>query len=486
MELLIQMLSFIVMPTETSISYRLATTIIFSAIVLLMVTCVDASYPTCNELSSKINFSSSIINTNSYSNTCEKLKHQSSCMTPEFHQVHQLAYLYVVEHYNQYKTITNLRPLRPFTFYQLLAILTLFDTQKIRHHQFNLSTFVKLTQRVATSTYSNSNAQLLNMPDWRQKEGVILEKDACPEGARCNRETLNALENMGVYDSQFPPIRQYDYTLFLGGSIQEMQLRLISLLSSMYFYQHNPDFQLGTIVALTCDRIIPPKEYKDYASMTFLNISESNGSPAVETGENLYEELTETTAFKGIIYSLQKFCSDKTHFETHRFSSEGYHPSRPVSFLSENSYESLLYERTNKGFFLNENFYTAACQFVDNFIAHTDKVLFFETKQRMSGNERIHRPTTKETVKTWLSQKQNNLHCSSNNQCEFLAVSNAPHIFYQHVAVLQGLEESLPASTKKVYQLASTGAAASHKIPMAYVLDDVTKLFYLEDKHPPE
>ncbi|OED43542.1 hypothetical protein ACH42_09905 [Endozoicomonas sp. (ex Bugula neritina AB1)] len=259
-----------------------------------------------------------------------------------------------------------------------------------------------------------------------------------------------------------------------------MQLRIISLLSILHIYRNNIDFQLGTIYALTCDRIIPTSEYESYGDMTFLNISQHLGAAWVQTTEDGSELLTETTAFKGIIYSIEQFCKSREFYEKRKFTLEGYHPSRPVSFLNKDSYESVLYGREEKGFKLKEAFIDAACDFTEN-----SPHLFFETKQIMRGIDQIERPTTKKTVKKWLDYK-GELFCKNEKQCEFLGISNAPNIYYQHLALLQGLEESILTPVKMKYQLATAGAAVSEEIPMAYAFDSLTKMLYMEEKHPPE
>ena len=400
---------------------------------------------------------------------------------PLIYKTHKFRYmyLYLIENYSQHGSIFGPKPIRPFSYFQQLALLELFETQKITEHKYDLIYALRLTQSYETSTLSNN--QLRQVADWRQKEGLILSEKSCPENANCNTDALYALQKMGIYDDQLPPARDYDYTLFLGGSVQDMQLRMITLLSTLFINRDQPGFNLGTIVALTCDRIIPPDEYKKYDGMTFLTIEERKGTPMVKTSDEKFEELTEATAFKGILYSLHQFCIHPDFYQSKSFTTEGYHTSRPVSFLNENSYESLLYEKNKDGYFLNENFLKMACQFIENNASPLTHI----TRQRLSGNEEIHRPSTKETAKKWLSQI-GEFNCKNHEQCEFLAISNAPHAFYQHVAILQGLEESIPFSSKQIHQLTTAAAAASYDIPMAYALDDVTKLFYLEEKHPPE
>ncbi len=392
--------------------------------------------------------------------------------------IKQLKKTNIVKKYDQIKLFHDISP-RPLNYIQQNAVFDLLMHQNITEHDFDISNIVRLTQRqdIASLSYQ----QWHQMQDWRQKEGVILPINSCPDKVMCDECTSDILQKIGVYMPFFPPFREYRYTILPGGSIQEMQFRIIALLAVLSIHGKKEGFSLGKIWGITCDRNIPSSEYEQYEDMTFLSIVKIKGSAIVKTGLNSEEPLTETSALKGIFYSLILFCNDTEFYENNKFTETGYHLSQPISFKSDDSFESILYESVDGGFLLNEKFREASCDFTKKYYeTHLD---FHETRQRKLGNVIIKRPTTKETIKTWLIDMGKSI-CKGTEECYFMMISNAPHIMYQHIAILQGLEE-YALSQNKSWSLITGGPAASLKIPVAYALDDLTKLLYLEDKHPP-
>ena len=391
-------------------------------------------------------------------------------------QSYQFTFLLLLQHYSRGNSF--FRNIRPLNHLQILYLVELLEVMRIYPHNFNSRDIIYMTQGKFSTKLTEQ--QIKNVKNWRIPEGETINFEDCPLGSQCNKAKI-ALYKLGTYSPLVPSIAQYDYTLFLGGSIQQMQWRLIGLISFLY---ENKDlqFHMGELHALTCDRSIPYDSKEIDKNTTILNIRRDNEHVLVETKSGVFKDLTETTAFKGLLFILKKICYSPAYYQTIQHTPQGYHPSHPVSFLDKDSFESSFYQKNKNSFILNSNFRDAACYFIKK-TNKLKKIKVFETKQQRTGIESVIRPTTKLTAKNWLA-KNRSLACYEKQLCKFLAVSNAPHALYQYSAVLQALEEHTPPSADAISELSILAPGASPEIPLGYPLDDLTRLIYLEYNHP--
>ena len=382
--------------------------------------------------------------------------------------------------YNPYQSVFNQQPLRPLSLHQQLAMLEVFDAQKITDHNYDLITMVNLSQKKNLSELDN--IQLKQATDWREIEGSVIHERACLNNTRCKEETSAALFRLGMYDAKVPKFQHYDYTLFLGGSIQEMQWRILMLLSLFEASLEDGRLSLGRIVALTCNRLVLKEEADESLPVTMFNVRHDPDNGRAKALVNWESEkfITETTGYQAILFSLSRFSESPEFFAHFQQTSLGYHPRLPVSFLAENSFESSVYEKQGYTFQLSNNLPELLKAFFRQYPA-TDS---FETLMQKKGETLRKRPTTKQTVKEWLKSQNNQLLCKKKNHCKILVISNAPNTFYQHTAVVQALEESVPRPTNLTYEVSSAGPGASLDIPTNALLDNLTKLIYLEAYHP--
>ena len=370
-------------------------------------------------------------------------------------------------------------PLRPFSINQQSAIIELLATHNITNHNYILSTMVKMTQYTGLSELDHT--QIQQAIDWRQNEGNKIIETACLNNSMCKEQTIQALSQIGMYDTQIPPMQHYDYTLFLGGSIQEMQWRMLVLLSLYKMSLNNKNFDLGEIVALTCNRLVLKEEAEELLPVTFFNITvDDHGRRALISNDDK-AVLTETTGYLAIYHSLKMFSTSDDYFRRFQETSSGYHPIQPVSFLARDSIEDTIYKKDGHTFKLSDNL----PKLLKSFLKRYPESNFYETPQKMAGASLVIRPTTKKTVREWLKSNNNTLKkCINKKPCRILVISNSPSAIYQHIAVLQALEESIEIPGSVVYELSTAGAGASTDIPTNALLDNLTKLMYLEDKHP--
>ncbi|MGB1271341.1 MAG: hypothetical protein ACPG5T_04640 [Endozoicomonas sp.] len=270
-----------------------------------------------------------------------------------------------------------------------------------------------------------------------------------------------------------------ELTLFLGGVVPEMQWRMLALLTIFKEFSIDNHYSLGQIVALTSNRLI---DYSEYDSNTVSSIFITRGGYVMVSEEQWIElkYLTETLAFQAMIIAMRLSCSSAWPSFTDLFgeSTAGYHPTAPTSFLSENSFESTLYKKEKYTFQFAEHMNDTVCRFLDR---HPD-IEIYETQQEQAGVFTLRTPTTKATVKSWLTTTRFN--CQSQPRCNVLALSNAPHTLYQHMAVLQGFEEVIPRAQEIKYRIYTAGPGASEEIPTNIPLDDLTRMLYLIDRRP--
>ena len=381
------------------------------------------------------------------------------------------------QHYNPYRSVFHQQPLRPLSFQQQIAMLDLFDILGITNHKYNLITMVNLTQ------YKNlaqlTPKQLRQAREWRELEGEVIHEKACRNNSQCKEHVSTALLKMGMYDSQVPPLQHYDYTLFLGGSIQQMQLRMMMMLSLFHTSLKKKELDLGEIVVFTCNRLVLKRETVERPSITMFDARhDSIGGWAYIDAEQ-EALLTETTSYQAIFHSLKTMSQSPEYFARFRETNTGYHPTLPVDFLAHNSYEMKLYKKRGYTFQLNERL----PKLLQIFFRRYPELEVIETPMQKIG-ELIKRPTTKQTVREWLKRRGSKLSCKNPNRCKILAISNAPNTFYQHTAVIQALEESVTQPTDMTYEVSTAGSGASLNIPTNTLLDNLTKLLYLEAYHP--
>lgn len=393
----------------------------------------------------------------------------------------KLPFRYWYHIYNSYNSIfSRHEQLRPLTFRQQLALLDVFDALGITEHHFSPITMINLTQKQNLSALTP--LQLKQVTEWREVEGAISQERACLNNSECKEKVSQALFEMGMYDSQVPDYQQYDYTLFLGGSIQQMQWRMMMLLSLFDESLKNNLLDLGEIVALTCNRVALKDEVDGTSGLMFDTsydtVNEIGSAPVGNDGMEFL--ITETTGYQAIIHSLRRMNESPDYFARFRQSSIGYHTTKPVSFLGVNSFEDKLYRRRGFTFQLSDKLRTVLKKFFERY----PDPLFFETQLQKEGETLKKRPTTKKTVKKWLAQRNNQLSCKDPDYCKILVISNAPNMYYQHTAVLQALEESITKPTNLIYEVITAGPGASMEIPTNALLDNLTKLIYLEVYHP--
>lgn len=385
--------------------------------------------------------------------------------------------------YDTHKSVFNDQQLRPLTFHQQLAMLELFFIHGITTHNYDLLSMVFLTQN--TNLSKLSPVQQIQARDWREFEGSIVREKACANNNHCKEETTTYLNKMRLYNSLVPKFQHYDYTILLGGSIQEMQWRMLMLLSLFNASLHDKTIDLGNIVALTCDRVVTKDEVDDSARITMFNISlDPRNELAKASISNDGEEviLTETTSFQAIYFGLKRMSESRECFNHFRETSAGYHPHLPVSFLAEGSFEASLYRKKGFTYQLSADLPEILTAFFNRY----PEAVYFESNMIKKGENLKKRPTTKLTAREWLLSVNNAPPCKDPNHCKILLISNAPSAYYQHTAVIQAFEESLTSSNGRTYEIYTAAPAASPEIPTNSVLDNLTKLLYLEAFHPEE
>ena len=386
---------------------------------------------------------------------------------------------HLIQHYAPYNSIFRQQQLRPFSFRQQIAMLELFDELGITEHNYNLRTMVNLTQ------YKNlpelTAKQLAQAREWREFEGSVIQEKTCRDDSLCKEKVSSALFKMGMYDHQIPPLQHYDYTLFLGGSIQQMQQRMIMMLSLFDSSLKHRKLDLGEIIMLSCNRLVDDREADERPSITMFDVSRDPINDLAKAYIDDYQEvfLTETTSYQALTYSLKKMSQSLEHFERFRETSNGYHPTLPVDFLAPDSFEIKLYRKLGYTYQLD----VRLPKLLRKFFKRYPDTEIVETPIQKIG-EMIKRPTTKQTVKKWLKKRNNKLSCKDPKHCRILAISNAPNTIYQHVAVLQALEESITTPTNLIYEITTAGSAASLNIPTNTLLDNLSKILYLEAVHP--
>ena len=390
---------------------------------------------------------------------------------------------HLFQYYNPYNSVFHQHSLRPFSLCQQLAMLEVFDTLGLSEHHNNLITMINLTQKKNLSVLTRT--QLEQATDWREVEGSVVHERACLNDSECKEKTAAALFRMGMYDTQLPSFQQYDYTLFLGGSIQQMQWRMMMMLSLFFTSIKNDNFDLGQIIALTCNRLVLKGEADESLPLTMFDVShdQNSGRAKAYVTENQEVLLTETTSYQAIYYSLKRMSrtsGEPEYFDRFRETSYGYHPTQPIDYLARSSYEQVLYKKLGFTFQLSKEL----PGILEKFFERYPDAHIFETSMQRKGETLKKRPTTKQTVKEWLRSLDNKLTCQNPNFCKILVISNAPNTFYQHTAVLQALEESITQATDLTYEVSTAGPGASMDIPTNALLDNLTKLLYLEAYHP--
>lgn len=398
---------------------------------------------------------------------------QRSCEPPPAHRLAQ--------YYNPYKSIFTQQPLRPLSFQQQLAMLDVFEALGISAHQYSLIAMINLTQKKNLSMLTS--LQLKQATDWREVEGAVSQEKACLDNSACKEKTSIALYNMGMYDSQVPYYQRYDYTLFLGGSIQQMQWRMMMMLSLFSeSLKSKNSLDLGEIVALTCNRVVLKEEADGTSAGTMFEVRYDSDSGRAKAWVNDQQELllTETTSYQAIYHSLKQMSHSPEYFTRFKETTLGYHTTKPVSFLGKNSFEKKLYGKRGFTFRLH----TRLPKLLTAFFKRYPNPVIVETSMQKKGETLKKRPTTKQTVKEWLGRRKYQLPCKNPGYCKILVISNAPNTYYQHTAVLQALEESITSPANLIYEVSTAGPGASLNIPTNALLDNLTKLLYLEAYHP--
>lgn len=392
----------------------------------------------------------------------------------------QLPLRHLYQYYNPHKSIFTQQPLRPLSLKQQLAMLDVFEVLGISAHNYDLVSMINLTQKKNLSVLTP--LQLKQITDWREIEGSVSQEKACLDNDVCKEKTSSALSQMGMYNSQVPKYQEYDYTLFLGGSIQEMQWRMMMLTALFAESIKANSLDLGEIITLTCNRVVLNNETDGISTGTLFDVHHDPDSSRAKAKIDDHHELllTETTGYQAIYYSLKQMSQSPEYFARFRETTLGYHPTQPVSYLGQNSFENKVYARHRHTFQLHPEF----PEVLTAFFRRYPNPVIIETKMQREGETLKRRPTTKQTVKEWLKERNNRLSCKNPRYCKILAISNAPNAFYQHTAVLQALEESITGPADLTYELYTAGPGVSRDIPTNALLDNLTKHLYLEAFHP--
>ncbi|MGI9276831.1 MAG: hypothetical protein ACR2PT_18540 [Endozoicomonas sp.] len=379
-----------------------------------------------------------------------------------------------------------------FRSVQQRYLLELLDLSGITAHENKLDNIVNMTQM--TGSRHLTDEQVEQSQDWRRTEGEDIRETHAGHDSALKSQFIDVLSRMNYYNAlRVQDQQKYHFTLFLGGSIQEMQWRMLTLLAVVDNYGSPGEINLGKLVALTCDRhIVTMTEAQDTSEVknTFFPIRPVNGKPMVEVGpgETLVhlEDLTEDSAYRAIYYSLVKMCEDPHYFARRRETSTGFHPP---GYLSRNSPELPYYQYQEDGgtYILTDAFRETACRFTRKYGINTFSVL-----EKAEGVNIIKRPTTKRTVRDWalapLAGEQ--LHvCQDKRLCRVLAISNQPSARYQQMAVYQGLQDTLPehwTGTDLLPEITVhlTAAGTSTGIPTDAILNNLTRHLYLISVHP--
>ena len=377
-----------------------------------------------------------------------------------------------------------------FSVDQHKKFVELLDELGITLHDFNLLTIVRLTQGKYSADLTPLQHKQLQY--WLNKEGEEVEETHDNfKGQKA--KVVNLLRSLHVYQTMVPPYSEsqpYDYTLLLGGSIQEMQMRFLTLVATFdnFRFRGAPgqtdkvqsQRNLGKVVALTCDRVVNSGAQYDqklevdpkYKTVWFevtrgmVDISEHEKS--------LVSDLTEDTAYKAIVYAVKRMCADRSFFEAHRRSTPGFHH---LDHLPEEGLASYLYKYTDYQYELTDEFLKASCRFLQQ---HPEPLTFL-TPEKPSGVADKERPTTKQTVKEWSKAEMPCIHAE---HCHILAVSSQPNARYQQVAVLQGVEDIMVPLTSTKMKISLAGLGVSTKIPTDEALENLSRALYMIEMRP--
>ena len=368
-----------------------------------------------------------------------------------------------------------------FSFRQHLTLIELLELLDITEHHFNLSSIVLMTQGRHKRELTSLQSQQLQK--WLQVEGDKI-KETHDKKRGMKGKLVKLLHELHFYQTLIPSSHDeipYDYTLLLGGSIQQMQMRFVTMVATfdnynmLDSYNRKSTRNLGKIVTLTCDRVVNSGSQKnseieidpDYETVWF---EVKDGMVDVSEHErSRVSDLTEDTAYKAIVYAVKRMCSDVDFFESHRKSRQGFHLE---GHLPEKGVINYLYQFTDYNFELSDAFLDASCRFLE----HYPEPVTLLTPELPSGAVDKSRPTTKQTVKEWVDV---NKPCSDQDECRVLTVSSQPNARYQQLAVLQGIEDTLLKNQTTKVQVSLTALGASDQIPTDEALDNLSRALYM-------
>lgn len=377
-----------------------------------------------------------------------------------------------------------------FTIDQHKKIVELLDELGITLHNFNLLTIVRLTQGKYSADLTP--LQHTQLQYWLNKEGEEIEETHDNFKGQKPR-LVSLLHSLHVYQTMVPPYSEthpYDYTLLLGGSIQEMQMRFLTLVATFDNFHFRKDSSqadneqshrnLGKVVTLTCNRVVNSGYQHDQK----LEVDPKHRTVWFEVNDDMVDisehektllaDLTEDTAYKAIVYAVKRMCADRFFFETHRRSTPGFHHQ---DHLPEEGLASYLYRYTDYQYELTDRFLDASCRFLQ----HHPEPETFLTPEKPSGVADKERPTTKQTVKEWTKHE---MPCIHTEHCHILAISTQPSARYQQVAVLQGVEDIMTPLSSTRMKISLAGLGTSTKIPTDEALENLSRTLYMIEMRP--
>ena len=365
-----------------------------------------------------------------------------------------------------------------FPIKQQEALVEILQLLSISLHNHDLATIVRMTQCNELDQLTTEQQQ--QCQNWLIKEGNggIRETHVLVK-----EKLVSLLRELKLYQTLIPAIPvtagTLDHTLLLGGSIQQMQMRFLTMLAYFDNYGAPGERSLGELITLTCDRIVNHGLDNDSEIEIDLHRDtiwfDTDGDRAL-TGENKMtpiRALTEDTAYRAIHYAVEAMCNSDEYFKKHRYSVMGFHQRDHYPAISAINY---LYKKRKYYYELTDEFRDAACRFMKKYPLST-----YSSPEQFYGTTSVGRPTTKETVKNWIEEYAP---CVTDKSCNILTISNQPNARYQQIAVMQGVEDKLNQITADRIRVMLTAMGSSTSIPTDEVLDNLSRALYMIFKRP--
>ena len=365
-----------------------------------------------------------------------------------------------------------------FSARQQKAFIEVLELLGINLHDYDLATIVRMTQCNELDQLTIEQQQ--QCQKWTIKEGEIVRESHALQKERL----VFLLRQMKLYQTLIPGLPSTGkvpyHTLLLGGSIQQMQMRFLTMLAYFDNYGTPGEHSLGNQMTLTCNRIVNYGQNNE--SDIEIDLHRDTIWFATDGGHILtgpgrktpVKALTEDTAYRAIYYAVKSMCEDDAYFKNHRYSVTGFHPPGHYPEISAINY---LYKKRKYYYELTDEFRSAACRFVEQYPLNT-----YSSPEYYYGTGSVGRPTTKETVKNWIDQHSP---CTNGDFCNILVVSSQPNARYQQVAVMQGVEDKIAKIDTPGVRVMLTAIGSSVNIPTNEVLDNLSRVLYMIMKRPP-